>query len=238
MTRERKNGSNEVTNERINQPFTEENVQLITNESVYIAKVNKDITSEQCDSIEIPVLVKSTRKKHSSSIHKHLNLVCITTILLRPFSTLLLPSSPPRHHPTEPMHSSPHRSIHEQNRPPNKPRNSSKPLIRTQPHHNRPRPRQRRNQDTNGPLDAINRDDAEGCLADKCDQDLASHHETVDDNEEVVPVQAREDIEFVVKPSVVKFVEDLHPYKCVEDDGATLRVWVVEESWAFGKVQD
>jgi hypothetical protein len=51
---------------------------------------------------------------------------------------------------------------------------------------------------------------------DKDNEDLTPNHDAVDANEEPVLVHTFEDIKFVVKPSVVEFVEDLHPHKCVE----------------------
>lgn len=80
------------------------------------------------------------------------------------------------------------------------------------------------------------RDDREGLATDINDGDLQTDHEYVDKNEELVPLKTLEYIELVVESSVVEFVEDLHPHKRVEDNGAKLSVRIAGEDAAAGKV--
>ncbi len=81
-------------------------------------------------------------------------------------------------------------------------------------------------------------DDAEGSTAEECNDDLTPDHDTVDPDEEPVPVQTSQDIEFVVQPAVVELVEDLHPDEGVEDDRAADILWIVEEFLPRAEVQD
>lgn len=55
-------------------------------------------------------------------------------------------------------------------------------------------------------------------------------------------MNALEDVELVVKTTVIKLVEDLHPYKGIEDDGVEfetflIRLRVVSEDVAARKVE-
>ncbi|CRK22699.1 hypothetical protein BN1723_012736 [Verticillium longisporum] len=99
--------------------------------------------------------------------------------------------------------------------------------------------------DTNGPLDTVDGvgRDAEGLLAHKDDGNLCADHDTVDADEEGVALNAFEDIELIVKTTVVELVEDLHPDKRVEDHSVKLKLLlrvagVVSEDAGASKVQD
>ncbi|CRK40199.1 hypothetical protein BN1708_008135 [Verticillium longisporum] len=99
--------------------------------------------------------------------------------------------------------------------------------------------------DTNGPLDTVDGvgRDAEGLLAHKDDGNLCADHDTVDADEEGVALNAFENVELVVKTTVVELVEDLHPDKRVEDHSVKLKLLlrvagVVSEDAGASKVQD
>lgn len=71
--------------------------------------------------------------------------------------------------------------------------------------------------DADGPLVSADLGDAEGLATDEDNGDLGADHDAVDADEEVVVLQAGEDVQFVVETTVVEFVEDLHPDEGVED---------------------
>ncbi|KZL80213.1 hypothetical protein CI238_06569 [Colletotrichum incanum] len=85
--------------------------------------------------------------------------------------------------------------------------------------------------------------DAEGLATDKNDGNLGADHDAVDNDEEVVAVNALKDVELVIETTVVEFVEDLHPDKSVEDHGVELKLLVlvegvVAEDGVTSEVQD
>jgi len=68
------------------------------------------------------------------------------------------------------------------------------------------------------PLRAVQRLDGYRLATNEDDQNLKANHDAVDPNEEIVPRYTLEDIEAIVKSSAVELIENLHPYKCVEDE--------------------
>lgn len=81
-----------------------------------------------------------------------------------------------------------------------------------------PQETRQRGSDANGPLHPGESFDTDSCTSNKNDHDLATDHNGIDAQEEVVLEHALEDIELVVKTTVVELVKDLHPNEGVEDD--------------------
>lgn len=82
------------------------------------------------------------------------------------------------------------------------------------------------------------RDDGEGLATDENDGDLQTDHENVNEDEELIALQTLKDVVLVVQSSVVELIENLHPHKGIEDDGAELGVGVAREDAGAGKVQN
>lgn len=81
-----------------------------------------------------------------------------------------------------------------------------------------PQETRQRGSDANGPLYSSESFDTDSCTSHENDHDLATDHNGIDAQEEVVLEHALEDIELVVKATVVKLVKYLHPNEGVEDD--------------------
>jgi hypothetical protein len=131
------------------------------------------------------------------------------------------------------------------NRPAHNSRNDSKPLIREIANANRPGNTSKARNDTNSPLCSVDttRLDRKRTSTDEDDGNLERDDEENDTDEEPVAKHAFEHVELVVETAVVEDVKDLHPDKCVEDDGIKFKlfVWVGEvvvQDRAAGEVQD
>jgi hypothetical protein len=72
-------------------------------------------------------------------------------------------------------------------------------------------------------LGTVDLSNLEGTISNKDDEDLASDYNVIYVNEKPVHVHTFKRIEFVVKSSIVEFVEDLHPHKGIEDYGVEFR---------------
>jgi len=73
-------------------------------------------------------------------------------------------------------------------------------------------------------LGSIDLGDLESSTTHKNDQDLATDHDAVDTNEEIITMDTFEDVEFVIQTTVVELVEYLHPNEGIEDHGRP-EVW-------------
>jgi hypothetical protein len=122
---------------------------------------------------------------------------------------------------------------------------SVEPLVGEETHKYSPGETGQRGDDGDGPLGAFQaaRNDMEGTRANEDDQHLETNHEDVNEDEELVAVNALENVELVVQTSVVKLVEDLYPDEGVENDGIELErlflnVLVVSKDGRSGEVQN
>lgn len=98
----------------------------------------------------------------------------------------------------------------------------SKILIGNHSQDDSPRKTGNGTDETDNPLKTVNPDDAERTAADENDHDLPSDHDAVDPHKPEVSQYTFEDVELIIKSSVVVLVKNLHPYKCVENDSVKL----------------
>lgn len=96
-------------------------------------------------------------------------------------------------------------------------------MVWDQFQHRRPRNTNHRTSKTDCPLGAIQSDHAKRRAANEDNEYLAAHHQNIDHDKPRVLPNTLEDIELVVQPATVEFVEDLHPYEGVEDNGVELQ---------------
>ena len=94
---------------------------------------------------------------------------------------------------------------------------SGRPRIRELSDKSTPRHREGAKADGETPFLAVERVNLESVAANEDDQDLPANHDAVDGEEEPVLCDALEDIEPVIKTTVVELVEYLQPNKRVED---------------------
>lgn len=114
------------------------------------------------------------------------------------------------------------------------------PLIREDSDEDGPWQTESSEDDTDSPLNTINVGNAEGATTDEDDGNLCTNHDAIDTNKEEVTLKTSKDVELVVKTTIVEFVEDLHPDKCVEDHSIELElpIWAISENASTGKVED
>lgn len=110
-------------------------------------------------------------------------------------------------------------------------RNALKPSIGEDPDEDRPWHTKDGNTKTNTPLPSVDPVDGESSASNERDGNLAANHDKVDHNEEVVALDTLENVELIVEPSVIEFVEDLHPDERVENHATDCNVvsWSVED---------
>jgi hypothetical protein len=72
-------------------------------------------------------------------------------------------------------------------------------------------------EDADRPLDTVNLCGLKGTTTDEDDEDLAPDYNAIDADKEPIPVQVFEDVEFIVKPSIVEQVKDLYSHERIED---------------------
>jgi hypothetical protein len=136
-------------------------------------------------------------------------------------------------------HHSPRRLPDDHKRPRGKPDNLLEPDIREQADENSPRQAERRENNRNPPILAVQTLNRESRAANIHNHGLAGNHNHQDGDVKVVALHAGENVELVVQAAVVEHVEDLHPDKGVEDQGADLfTVDLVFEDAGAGVVQD
>ncbi len=116
-------------------------------------------------------------------------------------------------------------------------------LVREESDEDGPWQAERGEDDTDGPLLAIDVSDAECTTTNEDDGDLCTNHDAVDANEEVVVLQTSENVELVIQTTIVELVEDLHPNESVENHGVELKLLcrvaqVVLEDSTSSEVED
>lgn len=89
--------------------------------------------------------------------------------------------------------------------------------VRYEPENKCPRETAQGTDDAESPLRPIQRRHFQSRTTNEDDHDLTTDHDAIDTKEPVVLEHAFEDVELVVKPSVVELVENLHPHEGIED---------------------